>query len=565
MKVSTTKHPHQWAAASNNYHSINGAAVPIFLTLVALNFAIFTLNVWFFLPTSSPLLFETTIQKTHKPDPAAQALRQALYNTSDKVISYDVVPNILDQTNSFHGVVHTLPSIPASRRMFPISTPEKGHPTVPHDAASNLAYFLESRNFPVEDQPLFLYNPMLLPLDEQVLDSAIIGGLSNGLGPNHVAYVGVYRVSNFGNCHGPGRGLPPHYLNYLGLALLDRELNVIRDPVSGEYLDAVIDLNIHLWQKRWTPFRKYAVKPKQFMQDCQLFPAHSNEGTKSAQLILLCNEYAMPVDLKLKRSPPQASRNKDPFITFDNMYGSQLQLVALREPNMIIYSGKNMHAFSNQGRGYLELWAGGPHEVASLDFNSYPYVNRDGGLGFENVEVTSAVKPEPDATFLTETEVHFFNNRSMLIDRDSGSTCCVKINWKADDSGDERELLLGFSHRKTLPYPKRFKYSYVTRVYAFDPNPPFDVIARSGLFCLGFASANETKTSENEQVRGATTFYKLKLWKSEYNCPKIHFVTGITEKYGDSETVIISYGVNDCYPRMLEVSKEFLVSLLRPT
>jgi hypothetical protein len=41
-------------------------------------------------------------------------------------------------------------------------------------------------------------------------------------------------------------------------------------------------------------------------------------------------------------------------------------------------------------------------------------------------------------------------------------------------------------------------------------------------------------------------------------------VTGIADKMGDEEeTAIVSYGVNDCYPRMIEVSKKFLVSLLK--
>jgi hypothetical protein len=33
------------------------------------------------------------------------------------------------------------------------------------------------------------------------------------------AYVAVYRVSNFRNCHGAGRGVPETYRNYIGLSL----------------------------------------------------------------------------------------------------------------------------------------------------------------------------------------------------------------------------------------------------------------------------------------------------------------------------------------------------------
>lgn len=454
--------------------------------------------------------------------------------------------------------------------MIPNTTPKNGEAYVPLNAAKNKEYFLESRESAIaEDQPLYLYNPMLVPLDDKIIDSTILDDLS--IGQNHAAYIGVYRVSNFANCHGPGLGVPKTYANYLGLALLDRDLKVIKDPVSGEYLDAVIDINTQLWEARWSPTHRLATsrKPKQYMQDCQIFPARSNNGEKSVQLILLCNEYGTPIQLKLRQSSStsakQLDEDKDQFISFTNMYGNELQLIFQQKPNMIIYSGKNLHYFTNNGQSFTELWPGGPHEIAALDFMKYPYVDRVGDAGFEQVELIKALKTEPNATFMTETDVHLFKNRAMLIDRDSGSTCCVQINWKADDSEEERELLLGFSHRKTLPIPKRFQYSYVSRVYAFEPNPPFNIVARSGFFCLGFATDSEKKVSENEQVRGAANDHKMKLWKQKYEgCPRIHFVTGITEKVGDEETVIISYGVNDCYPRMIEVSKEFLVSLLKP-
>lgn len=69
--------------------------------------------------------------------------------------------------------------------------------------------------------------------------------------------------------------------------------------------------------------------------------------------------------------------------------------------------------------------------------------------------------------------------------------------------------------------------------------------------------------SDNEQIRRSANDIKLKIHNEEFDCPRIHFVTGIAEKVGDEERVIISYGVNDCYPRMIEVSKDFLVGLLK--
>ena len=348
-------------------------------------------------------------------------------------------------------------------------------------------------------------------------------------------------------------------------------MNVIKDPVSGQYLDVVIDINKHLWEANWTPNkrRKKRTKPGQDMQDCQIFPARSNQREKSAQLILLCNEFATPVQLKLSQSlstPSKSDENKEHFISFSNMYGNELQLIAQKTPNLIIFAGKNLHYFSTNNESVLEIRPGGPHEVAAIDFMKYPYVNRALNNGFEQVPLFKALETEPNATFVTKTESMLFRNSTYLIHRDSGSACCVKINWKTHESDEGRELLLGFSHRKTRKgLSKRLMYSYVSRVYAFVPNSPFNIVARSGYFCLGFATDDEKNKSTNEQVQGAANNQMLKFGDQKFvECPRIHFITGIAEKLGDDETVIVSYGVNDCYPRMIEVSKEFLVSLLKP-
>jgi hypothetical protein len=199
MRVSSTKRPQRRAAAASN--SISQAAFPIFVTLVVLNITVFVV-LCVFLPTQKHddrffSVPRSQKKKHHRPDPSAEALRQALYNTTDKVIPYDTVPKILHQSDSFHGVVHQLPSIPDRRRMIPNTSPKNGEPYVPSDAVKNLEYFLDSREREnEEDQPLYLYNPMLLPLDDKVIDSTILDDLS--IDQNHAAYVGVYRVSNFG-------------------------------------------------------------------------------------------------------------------------------------------------------------------------------------------------------------------------------------------------------------------------------------------------------------------------------------------------------------------------------
>ena len=316
-------------------------------------------------------------------------------------------------------------------------------------------------------------------------------------------------------------------------------------------------------------------------------------------------------------------------MSFDNAYGSGLRLMALDMPNVIMMGGKNLHYFradattrgvgngggstaaagmvGGDGDGYLEIWPGGPHETMRMDFANY-----DG-------PIVRSSEPEPGASFATVDGVPLPDRgggrdvgAGPLTPGDSGSACCVSIRWRDDNDGDAsgvsggggvgagkkdgegRRLLLGFSHRKTRRGLGRDspQYNYVSRVYAFEPTPPFNVVARSGFFCLGFALLkrsddaldgtsqmvvagrshavrhlrdDEANESDNEQVWGAANDYKLKINGEVFdNCPAIHFVTGIADKMGDEEeTAIVSYGVNDCYPRMIEVSKKFLVGLLK--
>ncbi|KAL7441961.1 hypothetical protein ACHAXH_006086 [Discostella pseudostelligera] len=532
------------------------------------------------------------------------------------VIRYDAVADAFNE--GAYGVVHQLPCIPDRRRMIIIGD-HSDHKNKIH----NLTYFLEARLSPHEqDRPLYIYNPMILPLNADNLDcDSILKDLGfdeyGGGGGGDASYIAVYRVSNFGNCHGPGRGAPETYRNYLGIALLDSDLNILPrdDEVEGyQYLDIVIDLNRHLSDMGWSPktpdgrgrnhHRRHAEEDelvKQYLQDCQLIAVPTPNTvikSKADRLILICNNYAMEVRLERTSSSSMASTNhKGTAMRFTNAYGSGLQLTAITLPRTIA-SGKNLHYFrvadeeeqegvldperrggSGTSGGYLEIWPGGPHELMRINFTDHDRNNHN--------FLIKADQSEPDVSYLT---VDGTLSKSPLIDRDSGSACCISILWRderdeADDieGAGERRLLLGFSHRKTRRGLGKANppYNYVSRVYAFEPTPPFNIVARSGYFCLGFAlkqqhqhhrrkhhsSVNdEANQSDNEQVWGAANEYKLTINGVVFeNCPSIHFVTGIADKLGDEEqTAIVSYGVNDCYPRMVEVSKKFLVSLLRP-
>lgn len=499
-------------------------------------------------------------------------------------VRYDLIPTILEHDN-VRSVAHQLPSIPRQRRMI------AGTDGMPANAVRNLTYFLESRLRPnEEDRPLYVYNPMLVPLNQKYIDDTILDDLGLLFDYKEYerppAYIAVYRVSNFGNCHGPGRGVPESIRNYLGLALLDRDLNIVRTMEDERYTDVVIDLNKHLFKANWSPRGKFV--EKQLFQDCQLVVATlplSPVNAKADRLMLICNEFITHVRLERTGTFKWASRvhtDKSVKIRFENTYGSALQLTALEMPNVIMRHGdikhneKNLHFFRQVvtcggeyelGDGYLEIWPGGPHETMYMDFFNYKIIS-----------TTKSTVNEPVASFMTIDDVGL----SPLITRDSGSACCISIQWHDDndENGEGRRLLLGISHRKTrkglLDSPK---YNYLSRVYAFEPIPPFDIVARSGFFCLGFelgmqsngdyrhldGRMDKSEDITNEQVEGAANDYRLKINGEVFDkCPSIHFVTGIADKLNEEEeTAIISYGVNDCYPRMIEVPKKVLVGLLK--
>ena len=94
-----------------------------------------------------------------------------------------------------------------------------------------------------------------------------------------------------------------------------------------------------------------------------------------------------------------------------------------------------------------------------------------------------------------------------------------------------------------------------------EPGSPNSVVAQSGKFCLGFPDEDEVAT-QNPYGRAAIA-RKLRLAGDYFDCPAIHFVSGLIAT-PDGEHVIIAYGVADCSPRMVKVRKDDILRLLFP-
>ena len=130
-----------------------------------------------------------------------------------------------------------------------------------------------------------------------------------------------------------------------------------------------------------------------------------------------------------------------------------------------------------------------------------------------------------------------------------GTACCIDIEVKEDTVSETYKV--GISHSSS-------NYEYVSRFYAFNAKrPPFELVALSGPFCLGFVNRERDRNAES-QIYVLTDKKRL----GKYDCPKISFLSGIIDFQKDPRYAVISYGVNDCYSRSIVVEKRKIVSLL---
>jgi hypothetical protein len=166
-------------------------------------------------------------------------------------------------------------------------------------------------------------------------------------------------------------------------------------------------------------------------------------------------------------------------------------------------------------------------------------------------------------------------------------------------------IWVGVGHTKNKQRMKLNGFQYISRLYALSPS--YDLIARSGLFCLGFPTPQEEEGEEyindggsdvnssigasrisrmtisnttavdtssavphgrlmrhNEDdhhhrrlIEQAKTS-KFMLKQTTYDCPRIEFVSGMSEHVDDPDMAVLTYGINDCISRIVSVPKDQL-------
>jgi hypothetical protein len=412
---------------------------------------------------------------------------------------------------------------------------------LPVSALPNLtAFFANPQHvYPVKDY-LFEFNPSLVQLPaSQIPDVGVDGG--------GAVYLASFRVSNMHNCvtdpdtilrmmGGTWKRAKTQVKDYLGLALLRADLTIVADTV----VDAK-DI-VHK------------------MQDPRLFVLHDQiyVGSYHRMTPLWLVPPVLPSTITDNDGVPSNATIQVPNMWESNMTVWLRTFGACTKDREIQRKGKNLNFFVDaDNRTMMEMFPKGPKEEIELDVRCTKSAVEDppGTFVFPNM---SAIPPP---SFGTVEELDLARERIFepAITGDRGSYCCVPITVKG------QHLLLGIAHSKTKYNHKQGTDAYsagqiqanhfFSSFYAIQDRAPYNVVARSGKFCLGFAQDED----ESDNPYTMMNRVPLQLMGKTFDCPRIHFVTGMVEMADDSSKMIISYGINDCLPRMVVVEKAEII------
>jgi hypothetical protein len=457
---------------------------------------------------------------------------------------------ILDAANASSGRTLLLPSVPNKHR-------------IPNSAMRNMtAYFLDPRNAYPHREYLFDYNPSIVLLPTSIRPTAT------------AYYLASFRVSNRHFCLRPSdrqlmmRGIKTTPAQeWLGLALLDQDLNMLQDTV--------LDM-------RDTDFAKQGGA-----EDYRLFVLPTSN--RSLQLYVASNDMIAPIWI---HDDAPADSHIVPTRVFEPLLSSSTtDLVVSMRPFVSCapcfkarrrgLCGKNFNYFVNaSGQVLAEVWPSAPHmaRVVNLQERCQRQLEPEQTVDVNNASLLPS--------FATLEELYFPNLEAnqMLLTRGRGGVCCIDMQHPIRT---HPTLRVGIMHSKTpsqgknrLPMSSGLSESgptagsttnatassssslmdnhYLSRLYAFEPTAPYRMVAVSGLFCFGFPSPQEERAVPLVRL---TRWRKLRIGQ-EYDCPRIHFVSGMTVAADDPESVIIAYGINDCVSRFLKVSLQELGRIL---
>jgi len=485
------------------------------------------------------------------------------------------------------GIVHKpLQSIPSHRR-------------IPYHMADNRTYIRGQSIIQPKNGPrtaLVDYNHVLLPLYQNGENGTIVSNLHIELldhltGRYHphfteadadqVKYLAVSRISDVHICGpsvDPQRKIEPQ--NYVGFTLLDENLKPIKET------DVAINLSLWILGRNTHDF-----------QDFSVYSARTTKGSRyKDQLFLTASgqTYSHTFPFDIQRVPLVGSGSHTPnnasYSHFGNTwntkvkgtpipmnndelaYGTGLQvrfmddLRSEKRKGTYLFTkgaglerGKNFHFFeSTNGTTFLEVWPIKPHRTRPINFFASVFASYKNDVDYfpgsirERRTITyphkiiKGAKKEPWVSFASQ---------KLDVPSPRGTACCVDMILNGN-----QQVKVGILHGKVQPR------HYLSQFYAFLPDPPFDLVAITGWFCLGHMQEDDIDFASQWISRRIPSDRTAPTNIANYGnttCPQVTFTSGITEMIGhDGENIIISYGVNDCYSRSLIVPKKKIEILL---
>ncbi|KAL7472563.1 hypothetical protein ACHAXS_013828 [Conticribra weissflogii] len=498
-----------------------------------------------------------------------------------------------EYTPDFSSLVVSLPILSASSPGLLPSLPSKHH--VPQEVLSSKSFEKHYSDWDLENDPLplFMYNPSIVPLFSASSHSTI-SFKNHGL--EHGKYLATFRLSSVHSCGFPTVEFWKKSVNYLGLAILDDTLQVATLQLGtnmtdvSSSLDMIVDINSllrHIFTGKGT--KKYFV-----FEDVRLFIIHN-------QLYMSIRMFLFPIcitidhrGITLPRTPPS------PAMCKGNSSSSMTELPALYRnndhlrlyiagnalylncnttdcKNFQFFEVKNEDSDKSKSNTLKEHWASLPRLIIDHGQDIYKQFVEDSEyykdstttrklLPMKGNEIISEYLPMPRSNTSQKIENEI---GKYFVPRDRGSACCVQIEKKYYEdffpSNLPESVMVGITHKKTalrMPSSRgRKSFIYLSNLYAFSSYHPYQYIARSGLFCFGFANNQTDATSDSvaSAYSELTKVQRVEFHGVSYDCPRIHFVSGITEKVGDDSRVIVAYGVNDCVSRFVEIAKRDLM------
>jgi hypothetical protein len=368
------------------------------------------------------------------------------------------------------------------------------------------------RSFPknATEGPLFIYNPSIIPIPRLTKASLEQAG-------GHTStptYLTSFRVSDVSACLATGFDWKIYGSNLVAIAVMDDRLEILKHAI----------LNI----KRSVPSRI-----KKGFEDFRLFLINGTAFLNHRNNLLPIQVTVdQPTDGGVSRIIPNVYTSA----------GLKVSIPSNFPPNVLeiqqMTHGKNYQILNlPNGDAIVELWPV-PHitgRIIGLNENLPKLVER----------TKTWSQPFPALPVDSSLRLPGYG-----MSRDRGSACCVSLEQEYYvGKYNYSHVYVGISHSKAEQHVEDQGYIFMSRLYAFVPHHPFEVIAVSSHFCFGHSEADTPEpfaslTKNNLHLRGRI-----------YACPTVHFVSGIVEKVGDPSRVIVSYGINDCISRFVELEK----------